>query len=152
MGKHIQIKQSSAHLTLVEKLKTLRAERAVWSKQCDANVVVKMDAEIQEHEQALSLLENVPSSLDLIADAVLVVFSITRDQFQSRNRKWHLTAARQYYCYFAKQSTDASLAAIGSLIRRDHSTVWHSVRMATDRIVLDKRFNRYYNRIKTLLK
>lgn len=55
------------------------------------------------------------------------VFSVTLEDMAGRVRTRDLVAARQAACYVARQVTGTSFDAIGSKLKRHHTTVMHSV-------------------------
>lgn len=57
-----------------------------------------------------------------------------------RSRVGSVTRARQMAAWLARQCTVASLPAIGRVLRRDHTTVLHSVRVARDLLAHDAAF------------
>ena len=58
-------------------------------------------------------------------------FNISVEELKSRTRKRSVTFPRQMGMYLTRKHTDISLADIGSLYNRDHSTVLHAIRVIT---------------------
>lgn len=58
-------------------------------------------------------------------------FKISVDELKSRSRKRSITFPRQVAMYLTRKYTDQSLADIGQLYNRDHSTVLHAIRTIT---------------------
>jgi len=58
-------------------------------------------------------------------------FKLTIDQLKSKSRKRSVAFPRQVGMYMTRKFTDQSLADIGELYRRDHSTVLHAIKVIT---------------------
>lgn len=58
-------------------------------------------------------------------------FNVSVDQLKSRSRKRSITFPRQVGMYMTRKFTDQSLADIGELYKRDHSTVLHAIKVIT---------------------
>ena len=58
-------------------------------------------------------------------------FNINVEELKSRTRKRSVSFPRQIAMYLTRKYTDASLADIGKLYNRDHSTVLHAIRVVT---------------------
>ncbi|MDW7774206.1 MAG: chromosomal replication initiator protein DnaA [Desulfobulbaceae bacterium] len=58
-------------------------------------------------------------------------FKITVDQLKSKSRKRSISFPRQVGMYITRKYTDQSLADIGDLYKRDHSTVLHAIKVVT---------------------
>lgn len=58
-------------------------------------------------------------------------FKISIDELTSRSRKRSVTFPRRVAMYLTRKYTDQSLADIGQLYNRDHSTVLHAIRTIT---------------------
>ncbi len=58
-------------------------------------------------------------------------FKISVDELQSRSRKRSVAFPRQVAMYMTRKFTDQSLADIGDLYNRDHSTVLHAIKVIT---------------------
>ncbi len=66
-----------------------------------------------------------------IRELVGCQFNVTIEDLQSRSRKRSVTFPRQVGMYLTRKYTEDSLADIGSLYNRDHSTVLHAIRVVT---------------------
>ena len=58
-------------------------------------------------------------------------FRVTEEELRSRSRKRSIAFPRQIGMYLTRKFTDQSLADIGQLYKRDHSTVLHAIRTIT---------------------
>jgi chromosomal replication initiator protein len=58
-------------------------------------------------------------------------FNINVEELKSRTRKRSVSFPRQIAMYLTRKYTDISLADIGKLYNRDHSTVLHAIRVVT---------------------
>lgn len=56
------------------------------------------------------------------------------EDLSCKSRKQDIVMARHLYCYFSRKHTLVCSEKIGELIKRDHSTVLHSVRNANELI------------------
>ncbi len=66
-----------------------------------------------------------------IRDLIGRQFRVSIDELCSRSRKRTVTFPRQMAMYLTRKFTNQSLADIGSLYNRDHSTVLHAVKIIT---------------------
>ena len=66
-----------------------------------------------------------------IRELVGCQFNVSLEDLQSRSRKRSITFPRQVGMYLTRKYTEDSLADIGSLYNRDHSTVLHAIRVVT---------------------
>lgn len=69
-----------------------------------------------------------------ISNAVCNVCGVTWPMILSNKRYHNITIARQMFCWFGYQYLGISLAAIGKIINRDHTTVIHSKDLIADMI------------------
>lgn len=58
-------------------------------------------------------------------------FKVSIDQLKSKSRKRSIAFPRQVGMYMTRKFTDQSLADIGELYQRDHSTVLHAIKVIT---------------------
>ncbi len=58
-------------------------------------------------------------------------FRVSIDDLRSRSRKRSVTFPRQLAMYLTRKYTDKSLADIGNMYNRDHSTVLHAIKTIT---------------------
>lgn len=66
-----------------------------------------------------------------IRDLIGCQFRVSVDDLRSRSRKRAVTFPRQVGMYLTRKYTDKSLADIGSMYNRDHSTVLHAIKTIT---------------------
>ncbi len=67
----------------------------------------------------------------LIRDVVGCEFRVSVEELRSKSRKRAITFPRQVAMYLTRKYTDQSLADIGALYNRDHSTVLHAIKVVT---------------------
>ena len=67
-------------------------------------------------------------SLDDLVTIAADKYGVSIAELKGKSRLQHIAAARQLYCYLAKQLTHKSLNQIGFPIEKDHATVIHSHR------------------------
>ena len=67
----------------------------------------------------------------VIRDLVGCRYNVSVEDLKSRSRKRSITFPRQIAMYLTRKYTDHSLADIGALYNRDHSTVLHAVKVIT---------------------
>jgi chromosomal replication initiator protein len=74
-----------------------------------------------------------PSQLDgkTIRDFVGCQYNVSINDLKSKSRKRSITFPRQVGMYLTRKYTDQSLADIGALYNRDHSTVLHAIKVIT---------------------
>lgn len=69
-----------------------------------------------------------------IIDAAAFVSGVKSSDVTSKSRRYNIVIARRLYYYYARETTGASLDAIGKTVGVDHSTVHHGIqRLETDR-------------------
>ena len=77
-------------------------------------------------------------TVERIQDLVAEAFGLTREELLSPSRAARVTWPRQVAMYLAREHTHETLPAIGARFGgRDHSTVLHACKRATDRIRTD---------------
>jgi len=76
-------------------------------------------------------------SAEMICELVSSQFNVSIREMQSKSRKRAVTFPRQVAMYLARKHTDSSLADIGKALHRDHSTVLHSIKVVSNRVVRD---------------
>lgn len=78
------------------------------------------------------LIETAPQ-LDgkMIRDFIGCQYNVSVEELKSRSRKRSVAFPRQMGMYLTRKYTDQSLADIGSLYNRDHSTVLHAIKVIT---------------------
>ena len=95
----------------------------------------------------LNLAEN-KVTIDLIQTTVCKFFKISKNEMLSSRRSRYLVRPRQTAIYLAKLLTSKSLPEIGrSFSNRDHTTVIHSVRTASNLLATDPIFISVYDNI-----
>jgi len=70
-------------------------------------------------------------SAQLISELVGTQFKISIQDMQSKSRKKSISFPRQVAMYLSRKHTDETLADIGKVFNRDHSTVLHSIKVIT---------------------
>jgi len=77
------------------------------------------------------LMGSGPEHLDgrTIRDFIGCQYNVSVEQLKSRSRKRSVTFPRQVGMYLTRKLTDQSLADIGALYNRDHSTVLHAIKV-----------------------
>jgi chromosomal replication initiator protein len=68
----------------------------------------------------------------MICELVGGQFKVSVQDLQSKSRKKRITFPRQVAMFLARKYTDQSLADIGRVFNRDHSTVLHSIKVVSD--------------------
>ena len=83
-------------------------------------------------EVVYNLIGNsVDVTAETIRDLIGRQFRVSVDDLRSRSRKRSITFPRQVGMYLTRKYTDKSLADIGSLYNRDHSTVLYAIKTIT---------------------
>ena len=77
----------------------------------------------------------------MICDLVSSQFNVSVKDLQSKSRKRNITVPRQIAMYLARKHTEDSLAEIGKAFNRDHSTVLHSIKVVSNKLVRDTSVN-----------
>lgn len=77
----------------------------------------------------------------MICELVSGQFKVTVNELQSKSRKKTVTIPRQIAMYLARKHTEESLADIGKAFNRDHSTVLHSIKVVSNKLVRDTSVN-----------
>ncbi len=101
----------------------IRARARLAGGHVDLDLVKEVVANIVGHTQVLTAA--------MISDLVSSQFKVSVKDMQSRSRKKMLTFPRQVAMYLSRKFTDESLADIGRVFNRDHSTVLHSIKVVT---------------------
>jgi chromosomal replication initiator protein len=88
-------------------------------------------------------------SVEEIREQVASYFKITVDDINSRSRKRNIVQARQIVMHLAKELTNFSLAAIGSVLgNRNHATVLYALKSVKNLVDTDHLFKSDLERIK----
>ena len=77
----------------------------------------------------------------MICELVSGQFNVTIKELQSKSRKKTITTPRQIAMYLARKHTEESLVDIGKTFNRDHSTVLHSIKVVSNKLVRDTSVN-----------
>jgi chromosomal replication initiator protein len=67
-----------------------------------------------------------------ISEMVGRQFAVSMGEMESKSRKKSITYPRQVAMYLSRKHTDQTLADIGKIFKRDHSTVLHAVKVIGD--------------------
>lgn len=78
---------------------------------------------------------------EMVCDLVSSQFKVPVKDLQSKSRKKEITIPRQIAMYLARKHTEQSLQEIGKVFRRDHSTVLHSIKVVSSKLVRDASVN-----------
>ena len=76
-------------------------------------------------------------SAEAICATVSARFRVSQEDLRSRSRKRCIVLPRQMAMYLTRKFTRHSLAEIGALFDRDHSTVLHAIKTITRQMTLD---------------
>jgi chromosomal replication initiator protein len=76
-------------------------------------------------------------SAEMICELVSSQFKVSVKEMKSRSRKRAVSFPRQVAMYMARKYTDDSLADIGKVLNRDHSTVLHAIKVVSNRAIKD---------------
>ena len=76
-------------------------------------------------------------SAEMICELVGSQFKVSVKEMQSRSRKRAVSFPRQVAMYLARKYTEESLADIGKVLHRDHSTVLHAIKVVSNRAIKD---------------
>lgn len=76
-------------------------------------------------------------SAEMICELVSSQFKVSVKEMQSRSRKRIVSFPRQVAMYLARKYTEESLADIGKVLHRDHSTVLHAIKVVARRAIKD---------------
>ena len=77
----------------------------------------------------------------MISELVSGQFNVSIKELQSKSRKRAITTPRQIAMYLARKYTEESLVDIGKAFNRDHSTVLHSIKVVSNKLVRDTSVN-----------
>jgi chromosomal replication initiator protein len=69
-------------------------------------------------------------------------FGLSPDDLSSRSRHWKVLYPRQIAMYLSRKYTHEPLKAVGTLYRRDHSSVVYAVRSLKKKIARNPRMER----------
>lgn len=90
---------------------------------------------VDEHivSDVVSSIVSVPKNINAqtITELVGSQFKISIQDMQSKSRKKKVSFPRQVAMYLSRKHTDETLADIGRIFNRDHSTVMHSIKVVS---------------------
>jgi chromosomal replication initiator protein len=102
----------------------VRAQASMYNAPPDMNML---------HSVLKGIIGNNPSMMPLsgkvIRDMICSQYKLSVDELSSRSRKRAISFPRQIAMYLTRKYTEESLADIGSLYNRDHSTVLYAVKV-----------------------
>lgn len=111
----------------------VRAKARLAGGQVDMDLVREVVASIVGVNQMLTAA--------MICELVSGQFNVSVKELQSKSRKKVITTPRQIAMYLARKYTEESLVDIGKIFNRDHSTVLHSIKVVSDKLVRDGSVN-----------
>ena len=80
-------------------------------------------------------------TVEMISELVSGQFKVSVKELQSKSRKKAIATPRQIAMYLARKYTEESLVDIGKTFNRDHSTVLHSIKVVSTKLVRDTSVN-----------
>jgi len=125
MASHIRGDVRKIESALIE----IRARARLTGGHVDMDLVKEVVASVVGFNQVLT-----PS---MISELVGAQFKVSIKDMQSKSRKKVITFPRQIAMYLSRKHTEESLAEIGKVFNRDHSTVLHAIKVVSDRLVRD---------------
>ncbi|MCP3887934.1 MAG: chromosomal replication initiator protein DnaA [Desulfobulbaceae bacterium] len=111
----------------------LRAKAQFTGGHIDMDLVREVVSSVVGFSQVLTA--------SMICDLVSGQFKVSVQDLQSKSRKKAITVPRQIAMYLARKHTEDSLAQIGKAFNRDHSTVLHSIKVVSNKLVRDSSVN-----------
>lgn len=111
----------------------VRARARLTGGQVDMDIVREVVASIIGVNQILTAA--------MIGELVGGQFKVSVKDMQSKSRKKAITTPRQIAMYLARKYTEESLVDIGKTFNRDHSTVLHSIKVVSSKLVRDTSVN-----------
>jgi chromosomal replication initiator protein len=114
-------------------LVALRAKAQLTGGHIDMDLVREVVSNVVGMGQTLSA--------SMICDLVSTQFNVSVKDLQSKSRKRIVTVPRQIAMYLSRKFTEESLADIGKAFNRDHSTVLHSIKVVSNKLVSDTSVN-----------
>jgi chromosomal replication initiator protein len=110
-------------------LMAIRAKARLAGGHIDINLLREVVASVVGVEQV--------RSAEMVCDLVSSQFNVSLSEMRSKSRKKAVTFPRQVAMYLARKYTDSSLVDIGKVLHRDHSTVLHSIKVVSSKMVSD---------------
>ncbi len=85
-------------------------------------------------EEVVKFLTDTAADLSskTVSELVCSKFGVSFDELRSRSRKRVIAFPRQVAMYLCRKHTEDTLADIGKIFKRDHSTVMHAVKVVSD--------------------
>jgi chromosomal replication initiator protein len=111
-----------------------------------ALIALRARAQLTGGEVHMELVKEVVASVvgltqvltpKMICDLVSGQFNVSLKDLQSKSRKKAITVPRQIAMYLSRKHTEDSLADIGRVFNRDHSTVLHSIKVISNKLLRD---------------
>jgi chromosomal replication initiation ATPase DnaA len=100
--------------------------------------------ELRKSVAALETTIYMGTSLDAVTkiacDTVCAHFQISAEKVRSRSREINIALPRQIIFHIIRQNSDATLASIGRVFKRDHGTILHGIRAVAARKETDPHF------------
>ena len=114
------------------------AYASLTGRAIDAQLADDVLTQLYGRQQERAIAAGGEATLEHIQELVAEAFGLTREELLSPSRAARVAWPRQVAMYLAREHTHATLPAIGrSFGGRDHSTVLHAIRRATDRMSTD---------------
>lgn len=119
-----------------------RIESALLAIQARARLVGGL-VDMEMVRDVVSTVVDVNQTLTatMISEMVSGQFQVSMKEMQSRSRKTKVTIPRQIAMYLSRKHTEESLADIGKVFHRDHSTVLHAIKVVSNKLVRDTSVN-----------
>ena len=115
----------------------LRAKASLRNGEVDFDLLREVVAGVVGHQQVLTSA--------MIGDLVGSQFKVSVKDMQSRSRKKTIAFPRQVATYLSRKYTEESLADIGRIFNRDHSTVLHAIKVVSSLTARDASVNAQLN-------
>ncbi len=103
----------------------LRAKSSLYNSPPDTEMI----RQVLEGFVQVQMQQKKPTNGPAIRDLVSHQFQVSVEELLSRSRKQAISYPRQIAMYLTRKYTEASLADIGTLYNRDHSTVLHAIKV-----------------------
>jgi chromosomal replication initiator protein len=114
------------------------AYASLTGRPIDAQLADDVLTQLYGRQQERAVAAGGEATVEHIQDLVAEAFGLTREELLSSSRAARVAWPRQVAMYLAREHTHATLPAIGrSFGGRDHSTVLHAIKRATDRMSTD---------------
>jgi chromosomal replication initiator protein len=114
------------------------AYASLTGRTIDAQLADDVLTQLYGRQQERAIAAGGEATVEHIQDLVAEAFGLTREELLSRSRAARVAWPRQVAMYLTREHTHATLPAIGkSFGGRDHSTVLHAIKRATDRMSTD---------------